>query len=55
MGDTDASFHSGVCSSGIGFAWNSFRHSLAVHRAQLLDFLLRALSVEIPAPAYMCL
>jgi hypothetical protein len=39
---------------GIGFAWNSFLHCLAVHRAQVFDFFRRALSVEIPVPAYIC-
>ena len=53
-GDANASSHIGDCSSGIGFAWNSFLHCLAVHRAQVLDFFLRALSVEIPVPAYIC-
>src|ERR1700748_838722 len=27
--------HAGDCNSGIGLAWNSFLHCLAVHRAQL--------------------
>src|ERR1035441_7053097 len=40
-GDANASSHTGDCSSGIGFAWNSFLHCLAVHRAQVLDFFLR--------------
>src|SRR5258708_91922 len=53
-GDASASSHEGDWSSGIGFAWNSFLHCLAVHRAQILDFFLRALSVEIPVPAYIC-
>ena len=44
----------GDCNSGIGLAWNSFLHCRAVHRAQLFDFFRRALSVEIPVPAYIC-
>jgi hypothetical protein len=40
--------------SGIGFAWKSFLHCRAVHRAQAFDFFRRALSVEIPVPAYIC-
>ena len=34
----------------MGFAWNSFLHCLAVQRAHVLDFFLRALSVEMPVP-----
>ena len=44
---------SGDCSSGIGAATNSLRHWAAVQRAARLDFLRRALSVEIPVPAYI--
>ena len=51
---TVAGTHEGDCNSGIGFAWKSFLHCLAVHRAHLFDFFLRALSVEIPVPAYIC-
>lgn len=46
--------HDGDCNSGMGLAWNSFLHCLAVHRAQFFDFFRRALSVEIPVPAYIC-
>ena len=46
--------HFGPASSGIGFAWNSLLHCFAVHRAHRFDFLRRALSVEIPVPAYIC-
>jgi hypothetical protein len=53
-GDANAGSQTGDCNSGIGFAWNSFLHCLAVHRAHLRDFFLRALSVEIPVPAYIC-
>jgi len=49
----DVRCHSGDRSSGIGLAWKSFRHWLAVQRAQVLDFFRRALSVEIPVPAYI--
>src|SRR5882724_5429882 len=49
-----ANAHTGDCSSGIGFALKSFLHCAAVHRAQRFDFFLRALSVEIPVPAYIC-
>src|ERR1700683_2742617 len=41
-------------SPGIGLALKSFLHWRAVHRAHALDFLRRALSVEIPVPAYIC-
>src|SRR5579863_4846970 len=51
---TAATCHTGDFSSGIGFASNSFLHWRAVHRAQFFDFLRRALSVEIPVPAYIC-
>jgi hypothetical protein len=54
MGDADVSPHGGVCNSGMGRAENSFLHCLAVHRAHFLDFFRRALSVEIPVPAYIC-
>src|SRR5271166_71164 len=53
-GEANAGSQAGDRSSGIGLAWNSFLHCLAVHRAHLLDFFLRALSVEIPVPAYIC-
>jgi hypothetical protein len=38
----------------MGRASKSFLHCLAVHLAHVLDFFLRALSVEIPVPAYIC-
>ena len=44
----------GCASSGIGFVLNTLRVWRAVHRAQDLDFLRRALSLEIPVPAYIC-
>ena len=47
-------FSDGVCSSGIGFARNNLLQCLPVHRAQVLDFFLRALSAEIPVAAYIC-
>ncbi len=50
----DLSGQTGDGSSGIGFARKSFLHWCAVHRAQLFDFLRRALSVEIPVFAYIC-
>ena len=53
-GDADSGSHCGICNSGIGFAWNNFLHCWAVQRAQRWDFLLRALSVEMPLPAYIC-
>lgn len=37
----------------MGFDWKSFLHWLAVHRAHRLAFLRRALSVEMPVPAYI--
>ena len=37
----------------MGLAAKSFRHWRAVQRAQVLDFLRRALSVEMPVPAYI--
>ena len=40
--------------SGIGVALNSRLHCRAVQRAHFCDFLRRALSVEIPVPAYIC-
>ena len=43
-----------AASSGMGFAWNNFLHWCAVHLAHAFDFLRRALSVEIPVPAYIC-
>jgi hypothetical protein len=46
--------HARDASSGIGFARKSFLHWCAVHLAQAFDFLRRALSVEIPVPAYIC-
>jgi hypothetical protein len=46
--------HTGDLSPGIGLASNSFLHWRAVHRAHFFDFFLRALSVEIPVPAYIC-
>jgi hypothetical protein len=52
--DVNASSQAGDCNSGMGLAWNSLRHCRAVHLAQLFDFLRRALSVEIPVPAYIC-
>src|ERR1039458_7733123 len=53
-GEGKASSQTGDCSSGMGLAWKSFLHWRAVQRAQLFDFLRRALSVEIPVPAYIC-
>jgi len=49
------SSHLGPASSGIGVAWNSFLHCFAVQRAHDFDFFRRALSVEMPVPAYICL
>ncbi len=46
-------FHAGERSSGMGLAAKSLRHWRAVQRAQVLDFLRRALSVEMPVPAYI--
>jgi hypothetical protein len=47
--------HTGPAKSGMGFARKSFLHRCAVHRAHRFDFLRRALSVEMPVPAYICL
>jgi hypothetical protein len=44
----------GEAKPGIGFAANSRLDCLAIHRAQVLAFFFRALSVEIPVPAYIC-
>ena len=52
--NTGTRSHTGPANSGIGRAWNSFLHCFAVHYAHRLDFLRRALSVEIPVPAYIC-
>jgi len=52
--NTGTRSHTGPANSGIGRAWNSFLHCFAVHFAQRFDFLRRALSVEIPVPAYIC-
>ena len=46
--------HFGASSWGIGLAWKSRLHCRAIHRADCFDFLRRALSVEIPVPAYIC-
>ena len=46
--------HTGYVNSGIGFARNTLRVCRAVHRAHAFAFLRRALSVEIPVPAYIC-
>src|ERR1700689_4195831 len=53
--DGNPSSHTGPARSGIGRASNSFLHWRPVHLAQRLDFLRRALSVEMPVPAYICL
>ena len=47
-------FHFGDCNVGSGSALKSFLHWRAVHLAHLLAFFRRALSVEIPVPAYIC-
>ena len=44
----------GPAKSGIGFAWKIFRVCRAIQRAELFAFWRRALSVEIPVPAYIC-
>lgn len=44
----------GARRSGIGFAWNSFRHGTAIHRAHEFARFRRALSVAIPVFAYIC-
>jgi hypothetical protein len=44
----------GDISSGIGFAWNILRVWQAIQRAQVFAFFRRALSVEMPVPAYIC-
>jgi hypothetical protein len=38
----------------MGFEVKSLRQGLASHRAQKLALLRRALSVEMPVPAYIC-
>jgi hypothetical protein len=43
----------GTSSAGIGFAWNSRRVGFASKRAQKCARLWRALSVEMPVPAYI--
>jgi hypothetical protein len=53
-GDLNGNSQVGDFNSGIGVAWNSLLHCFAVHLAQFFDFLRRALSVEIPVPAYIC-
>ena len=55
LGELDCgSSHTGDCNSGMGFAWKSLRHCLAMNLAALLAFFRRALSVERPEPAYIC-
>jgi hypothetical protein len=54
MSGVNSGTHARDASSGIGFALKSFLHWCAVHLAQAFDFFLRALSVEIPVPAYIC-
>src|SRR6478672_11297879 len=46
--------HDGLFNSGMGLALNSRLHWRAVQRAHFFDFFRRALSVEIPVPAYIC-
>jgi hypothetical protein len=46
--------HTGWMSSGIGFARNILLVCRAIHRADAFAILRRALSVEIPVPAYIC-
>ena len=53
LAEEKASSHAGDRSSGMGLAAKSLRHWRAVQRAQVLDFLRRALSVEMPVPAYI--
>ena len=53
LAEEKACSHAGDWSSGMGLAAKSLRHCLAVQRAQVLDFLRRALSVEMPVPAYI--
>jgi len=48
------SAHTGDCNSGIGLAWKIFRVCRAINLAVVFAFLRRALSVEIPVPAYIC-
>ena len=43
----------GICSSGMGLAWNSLRQGTASQRAQALARFRRALSVDIPVLAYI--
>src|ERR1700722_18393271 len=47
-------FYRGAISSGIGLAWKSLRHGLAIQRASRLAFFLRALSVEVAVLADSC-
>ena len=54
MVETSPASHMREGSSGRGFARKSFLHCRAVHLAQAFDFLRRALSVEMPVPAYIC-
>ncbi len=44
----------GICSSGMGAAWNNSRQGLASHRVHVAARLTRALSVEMPVLAYIC-
>ena len=53
LAEEKARSQAGERSSGMGLAWKSLRHWRAVQRAQDLDFLRRALSVEMPVPAYI--
>ena len=54
MEGVDSVTHEREGSSGIGLARKSLLHWCAVHLAQAFDFLRRALSVEMPVPAYIC-
>jgi hypothetical protein len=38
----------------MGLELKSLRHGMASHRAHELDLLRRALSVDMPVPAYIC-
>jgi hypothetical protein len=50
----DGSAHTGDCSSGIGLDLNILLVCFTIQRAVVFAFFRRALSVEIPVPAYIC-
>ncbi len=51
---TAAGSHIGIFKSGIGLAWKILRQFRAMNRADEFALRRRALSVEMPVPAYIC-